>query len=391
MLVAVAVIVVIVANATSRDPLTDLAVYREAGSAVLHGDRVYMPSGDHLVFTYPPPAALVFVIAASVPVTVAQLTWSLATVATLVAIVKIAYAPLLERVRTRWQVAALGALVGLALVLEPVRQTIFLGQVNVLLVGLVLADTCAQRPWWPRGSLVGVATAIKLTPGFFGVFLWITDRRRAALTSLAAFAACNLVAFIVEPAATSDFWRSDILDTGRLGDMAVSTNQSLHGLVSRVLPDAARLPVWLALAAGFGVLGMVRARRAHKNGNEIAAVALVGLLSVLLSPIAWTHHLVWIVVALGALVGTGRDRNRVLLAVLLGVLFVVPFHKVGDRIADVATGPFWEVLAAPFQNAFCLLAIALVAFLPIDPTDRVGDAPPEAERGGRAAASLGSQ
>ena len=63
-----------------------------------------------------------------------------------------------------------GWLLPAALFLEPVRNTLNYGQVNVALMALVAADCLAAAPRWPRGALVGLAAAVKLTPAAFVLF-----------------------------------------------------------------------------------------------------------------------------------------------------------------------------------------------------------------------------
>src|SRR6185503_21371042 len=70
----------------------------------------------------------------------------------------------------------------IALIFEPVRETITFGQVNTLLLTLVAGDmllgVARGRRW--AGVGIGLATAIKLTPGVFILYLLITRRWRPA-------------------------------------------------------------------------------------------------------------------------------------------------------------------------------------------------------------------
>ena len=78
---------------------------------------------------------------------------------------------------------------------EPVLRTIYLGQVNLVLMALIIWDLCqpdlrrsgASR-WW-KGAGVGVAAGIKLVPLIFIPYLLLTRRFRAAAVACAVFAA----------------------------------------------------------------------------------------------------------------------------------------------------------------------------------------------------------
>ena len=81
-------------------------------------------------------------------------------------------------------VVLLAALLPVALFLEPVRVTLYFGQINLLLMGLVVADCLVRKPKWPRRALVGLAAAVKLTPAAYVLFFLLRGDRRAAATAV---------------------------------------------------------------------------------------------------------------------------------------------------------------------------------------------------------------
>ena len=83
--------------------------------------------------------------------------------------------------------------------LFPMRDEMRFGQVDTVLLAMAVADCAARAPRWPRGALVGLATAIKLVPGVFIVYLWLSGRRRAAVTAAAAALAWTLGAWLLLP------------------------------------------------------------------------------------------------------------------------------------------------------------------------------------------------
>jgi alpha-1,2-mannosyltransferase len=72
-------------------------------------------------------------------------------------------------------------------------------------------------------------------------------------------------------------------------------NQSLLGVFFR-LGDPSRTTtlVGLAVAGLVALLGALVAVHWWRSGQQVFAVALVGLCTCLASPLSWTHHYVWI-------------------------------------------------------------------------------------------------
>lgn len=355
------------------EPMVDLHVYERAGDAVRHGRDVYENVDTRLLFTYPPFAAMVAAVVAPFTGWTGQFLWTLATVAASVGVVYLSFRVLVDRCPAPWRPLALGALVAVALATHPFVEHVFYGQVNVFLVLLCLVDllVVGGRRW--QGALVGIATALKLTPGVFGIHLWLTGRRRAALVALASFAACTALAFVVVPSSSIDFWTREIYEGQRVaGSVTYTSNQSLLGLVARLVPDGSAAPVWLAAAGVLAIVGFVRARDAHAAGDVLGGIAITALLAVLLSPIAWIHHFVWFVPVLGALVADGRDRRRVVGAGAITALLLLRLPWWGWSLLD--EGPLLAPIGILFHNAYALLAVGLVLAYPI----RVG-APARAE------------
>jgi alpha-1,2-mannosyltransferase len=349
----------------TREPwrmLVDLDVYREAGMSVVIGRPVYdylTATPQLLPFTYPPVAALFAVPLGLVPLVQLGWVWSVAQLALLAWIVTVAFRPLLERFG-RWRPAALGALCGLLFWTQPLKDGLVLGQVNLILVALCLADCVSTRGRWPRGALVGVATALKLTPGVFFVYLWLTGRRRAAATAVGTAAALTVAAFLLLPADSADYWFGALLDPGRLGDNELIANQSLRAAMLR-LDWGGDGPLWLVPAAVVAVAGFWWARRCSRAGNELAGCALVGLLAVLLSPVAWIHHLTWALLALAVIVGDGRSRRRLAVGAAALTVLLVQVPALAARMGDPAYQPqLPEPLLRIMQNGYVVLALMLL-------------------------------
>jgi alpha-1,2-mannosyltransferase len=262
------------------------------------------------------------------------------------------------RLEFRWIIFA----IPLVLITEPMRETIPLGQINMLLVLLVLMDLLVLGPRKSRwmGIGIGIATAIKLLPGIFIVYLLLTRQWRAAITSIVTAAAATVITAVVAPRASWDYWTDALWDTTRVGRTDITGNQSMLGLLHRlVAPDEPNRVIWLVLVLAVLAFGLWRAVAAHRNGNEVAALAITGLVAGLVSPITWPHHLYWFVPALLAALAARAWLLAIggYLVAVFGVVSVIDYG-----VAAQPTDSIGEFLA---RNAFTLLSLLLIAFVPI--------------------------
>jgi len=342
--------------------LVDLDVYREAGRSVLVGRPVYewlTQTPQLLPFTYPPIAAVLATPLTFVPWEPLGWLWSAGQMVVLAGVAAVAYRPLLRRVTARLRPIALGLLTAALLWLLPLEDGIKFGQVDILLVALCLADYMVRRPGWPRGMLIGVATAVKLTPGVFLIHLWCSGRRREAMTATTTAVGLTLGAWLIIPADSADYWFGAIFDSERLGGNSCTSNQALRGMLMRWGVESP-LP-WLALAAVVAVVGFRYAVRAARLGDDLAACAMVGLLAVLLSPVAWIHHLAWLVLVLAVVVRGGRSWRRVALGAGLWVYFTLALPWLGGRLLREAEVP-WAI-GRLVQDSYGLMALVLLPLL----------------------------
>ncbi|TYB47085.1 DUF2029 domain-containing protein [Nonomuraea sp. PA05] len=349
--------------------LVDLDVYRTGGQMLLDGRPVYdyyTPAPQLLPFTYPPIAAMLAVLLAAMSWETAQWVWTAGVFVALAVTVWFSFRQVLERDSLRKYAPWLFALLMvMCTYLMPIRDQVRFGQVDILLVALCLVDCVARRPWWPRGFLIGLATAVKLTPGVFLIYLLITRQWRTFFMASFAAALLTLLPFAVIPQDAVDFWFSALLDPERLGANAATTNQSIRGMLIRLyLPQEWMTSlIWLVIVAVVGWFGFRGARDAYQRGDTLTAVALVGLMAVLLSPVAWIHHLAWVVVVLAAIVGDGRDPVRLRVAAGVWLYYVVPVPWWGSALISAKIPGVSLVLGKIVQNGFGLGAVALVWLL----------------------------
>ena len=296
-----------------------------------------------LPFTYPPFAALLFAPwqRTFTSVGLVQAVWTMANLAALIGVLVLSVRlvkPSLDRVAT-WRLAL--ALSLPAVLLNPVLITIGFGQVNLFVTFLVMWDLLSDRRigkrQMPLGVATGLAAAVKLTPLLFVPYLVLTRRWRGALTCVLTFGVCELVSFAVSPASSRAYWTKAIFQPGRAGDLTIVDNQNLWGVLDRfthgLLPDVVVLPLLLLTAAS----GLWLAAQAHRRSSPFLGVLICAVTCLIVSPISWVHHMVWVVPAiLWLALAPDRPRWGRPLAAATAVLFWsapvwwVPYKNTSD-------------------------------------------------------------
>ncbi len=353
----------------------DLEVYRFGVQAWLAGGDLYGPLPETaaritLPFIYPPFAALLMVPLAVLP-------WVPAWVGLLALSTLALGATFYVVVRRIWpsggpagalSVASIALPLALAvepgqaidftvpveasarppLALEPVLQTIEFGQVNLVLMALVALDCLVDHPRWPRGMLIGIAAAIKLTPAAFLLFFLLRRDYRAAVTVVVSAAVATAIGFLVAPAESLRFWRDP---AGGVSGSPFFTNQTFEAVLVRAGVDGtARTAGWVLLSAALLALAWPTIRHAPA---PLALVATAGV-ALLASPTSWSHHWVWVAPALLVAAATAwRSRSWpwAVVAVAMAVVFVVAPHQQGlPRSGEQALAwtPFQQVLGSTY-------------------------------------------
>ena len=338
--------------------LVDLDVFVRGGEAVLHGGDPYGGPADALEFTYPPFAAVVFVPLALLG---GAAVWVMSALS-LAALVVIAWLSLREATPTQSlsRTASLGwlaVLVLVAWVLEPVQRTFIFGQVNLVLCALVMLDVFVV-PARFRGYLTGLAAGLKLTPAFFVLYFAVRRDWPAVARSAAAGVLSVVIGWVVLPSESVRYWLDDLTTMGKFGGYALEpTNQSLRALWVRLLGGDPG-PWYLLSAAVVVVLVAWVAIRLTRAGDPLAALAAVAAGSLLVSPISWTHHWVWVVPALVVLARRGWRVATVVVALLM---YLPPMWAAdGDPLK---LSPAEQLVA----STYVLLALAFLVALALSP------------------------
>jgi alpha-1,2-mannosyltransferase len=385
-----------------RNHFFDLTVYREAMQWWTGGHPLYEYSRPdetqgQLGFTYPPAGAFVLLPLAYMSSTVSLVAFIVVAVVCVAASVWWLVGPIAHRHSLpRTFVFAVAFLMVTGLV--PVRLGFDFGQINPVLWALVVFDLAVLAPRHSRflGVGIGLATAIKLFPGIFIVYLLLTGRRRGTVVAGATAALATLVAHVVAMKDSTTFWTERLLNGEGVGQLHYFMNQSLNGFLAReYLPGTPPKLLWLALVVPVFIYGMWRARRAGLAGDELTGIALTGFVGSLVSPLTWAHHIFWFAPAILAMVDTSTSpapqlaavrsglRNRwALLAVSAFVYVTVTFNTLEYYEFSFHAPGGW--LGIVMGDWYIWVMLALLALTPIDPARLTSG--PDATTPGRAAA-----
>ncbi|BDT86038.1 DUF2029 domain-containing protein [Nocardia cyriacigeorgica] len=361
----------------------DLEVYRIGIDTLrdggdLYGDLPETSFGIGLPFIYPPFAALALSPFALLPWNVAVISYFTVSVAALALTLFLVARRMWPQQRgLSWWAAATA--LPLTLLLEPTVSTLDFGQVNLILMGLVAADCLPEKTKWPRGVLVGLAAAIKLTPAAFVLYFLVRRDYKAAITAAATGATVTALAFAVLPRESFEYWFGGGNMSGLSGSV-FHTNQSIQGVLARFgISGIAFTALWLVLAA----LALAVVYAIMRKVADIAPLALFAnaLLAVLVSPISWSHHWVWVAPGMLILVGyAGMLPRRVSIACYLvaaaaaWVFYIAPHERVpqGD---DRELG--WSIGQHLVGDAYVWAALLLLGWIAL--ASRARGATPEPE------------
>lgn len=277
----------------------DLHVYRTGARVFLDGDFLYgvMPpvDGVYLPFTYPPLAAMLFTPFAVIPVTAADALMFAATLIALGVALWMVLGRLIPRIDWMLRLAAVFALVAVFQFFEPVRENLGFGQVNILLMAAITVDVLCRARRWPRGLLIGIAVSIKLTPaGFLLYFVLRRDWRAVGMMLVGTLGAVGL-AWLISPADSVQYWFHTLRETGRIGAPYFASNQSIKGAVFRLgMSESLSTVLWLGLSAVAVALAAWWMYRLLAAGQQATALMVNAAVVLLISPVSWSHHWVWI-------------------------------------------------------------------------------------------------
>jgi alpha-1,2-mannosyltransferase len=274
----------------------DLDIYRHGGLQVIHGEPLYageIPPGGW--FTYPPFAAIAFIPLSLLNFASAKAIWMLVSFLALIATIwrcatVLGYRP--DRLLGVFSVA----MAVVALDIEAVRGTLWQGQVNLVLMAIIVWDLTRPGGARFRGWSVGIAAGIKLTAVVFVPYLLITRQWRAAITSTATAAATVVLTWCLLSNDSTQYWTHAVFQTDRIGPLTHPGNYSIGGILATLWAPAPMPTIWWLVGVGVaGAVGLYASYRAELRGHRLLAVTIIGLLACSVPPLAWGHHWVWTV------------------------------------------------------------------------------------------------
>lgn len=336
--------------------LMDLDVFRDAGYAFLHHTPLYTEgfySHSGFRFIYPPFAAFLFAPMALIGSTTLQVLWTAGLIALVWWILKVVY----QRLDITRASLVASASLGVVLLLEPFRSNFAFGQINIILMALVVADVLGVIPSRFRGIGIAVAAAIKVTPAAFGLLLLLRKDIPSVARAFGAFFATVAFGYWLRPDSSVFFWTDEFFATDRAGDQEFFRNQALTGLIARFgFSEGTSKILWIIGAAIIVTATAWAAHRFLRAGETVPALALVGLATLLAAPIAVTHHWVYSLFLVPLLVA---PRYRRWWPVLLPATLIFLFGP--NKLLTDASSRGWveQMVLETLGNSQAIIAVVV--------------------------------
>lgn len=292
--------------------------------------------------------------------------------------------------------------------LEPFTQSVGFAQVNTAMMALVMIDVAAPPSWKGRGVASGLAAAIKLTPAIAVLIFLLRRQWRSAITMVATSLTVTLLSWVISPGESARFFFDAMWDPQRAGDAYYTSNQNLKGFVARALPENAWSIAWaiavaLALVAAVWLCLCIQAAATSvvtphvisddaapdavattpaapvlpENLATLLTAAVIMTLGLLVSPITWSHHWVWGLASVVALIAVAlRLKSAPLAAVALvqGALFIMAPHWwfSHGQVNELHWNVVEQLVGSSYTLAAIASGVALAWALPVQATARLG-------------------
>ena len=347
----------------------DIYVYRLGAVSLADGPdgyQLYTFSTRGLPFTYPPFAALLFYPLAFLtePQSMLLITAIICALSYWCAYLLYSYArsrswrlPLQKHLGHWGMVSVIAALIWMC---GPWRLTTHFGQINAIILALILADFMRPATRVPRGVLLGIAAGIKLTPLAFGLLLLMRKDWKGIATLGASFAATVGIGFLVIREESLTFWFHALRDTSRVGWFSYFDNVSIMGALTHAglqhhLTATAlsvvqvALTLLIVLVTAVLLVPLIRARAL------MAQLALTAFMMLQISPISWSHHNTWYPLMLAAVV---MEIFPLMYQRVSSFVFTLAVVLATAALVGMYISPFWIVLAfAPHFSSDQILMV----------------------------------
>ncbi|WP_018295736.1 glycosyltransferase 87 family protein [Corynebacterium lubricantis] len=390
----------------------DMIIYREGSRAFFSGGEVYsvpMFAGDlALPFIYPPFGALILG-----PLTPSWISDDLAgdimivvSNILLLACLHFAFKELMPKAQA-WDRRAVTVVAWVAgMLIEPVWLNQGFAQVNMLLMGLVFLDLVPRKRHLPRGFWIGIAAAIKISPLAMCLYFLLRKDFRAIITTAVTALVATLIAAAVRWDATVEYFSVTLLGMNSGNEFGVDSsyqsNSSIKGVLMRFAESQAQLDanstlvniLTIVLSLAVIVAGSLLMLALMRRNMTIDAILVNSLVMLLISPVSWSHHWVWLALILPVTawrLATVLKQNTALTVVtaLWAVLVLTnpPKWWFGDAIQVFELAIWQKILVSDFVWLAIAYMIALaVALRAVPLSERVdsGSENPDGDKGGDA-------
>lgn len=347
----------------------DANVYRAGGSTVWNSNPLYREAlWGGLKYTYPPFSAILFAPLSLISVTTMQTLSQIVNLILLSCCVYISFRAVDSTLIGRQLYMRVAFVTSISLFFEPVRTTMMLGQVNLLLMLFVLLGTVGLGGR-VLASLVGISAAIKITPSLFIIRFALQRDWRKFLSSIIGLTAATLTGLIILTSDSLDYFGEYSKDFSRVSLADTIGNQSMKGLVARLL-ETSEPPLlsWLLPATGVLILGIAAAyisRCVFKN--TLLDVTIYGMLATVVSPFSWEHHWVWFVPLLVCAINIFEHSRLWLTALLpMGIILLVSawfIHENGGGMPSIGLISLTlnnTLLQFMASNAYVLITLSVI-------------------------------
>ncbi|GLW51367.1 membrane protein [Streptomyces sp. NBRC 14336] len=343
--------VIVVLTTPSDERLTDLETWVGTGGVLHVNGSLY----DSTRFTGTPFGGLVLKPLTKSAEQTLGWGWTFGTLLLVVALGLVAARALPQPVSRRTSLLAAPVAVSLLMLSLPVRNSFWLGQTGIIPVLLVLLGCFAVRGQRSSGALIGLAGALQPTLLLFVPLLWFTGRKQAAAATGATFAGATVLAWAAMPHDSYTYWVHHLAGVGLGGPADDLANQSLHAALLRLgLDGPLEITLFLVLSAAVAAFGVSRAVRYARDGQLLLAVAVTGCTAIVVSPTAWQHQLLWVLLAVVGRVGK-KASDRYVWPVAVVLVMTLPAKTLL---------PNMEALYPLRENAVLLAALAAATFVP---------------------------
>ena len=277
----------------------DFRVYYYVSKLFLQGINYYAhPELLHISYSYPPIDFLLFLPFTVFSFPIAETIWTILNFIFLLA--SLYY---LSKIFSLRLFSTLGMLLsGLTFMAFPTKFTIGMGQLNLLVLFLIVYGLwlAKQKKFISTGVLLGAALSIKFSPVFLPFYFLLRLNKKVLSGMILTFLITLLLVVIFVPYHTYTYYILKIFP-----DFVVSSwkleyyNQSLSGVIGRSVgtgAGAGYLKTIITLVAVSVTFWVILKNKQKDFLSTLIVIGTLITLSLLFNTFSWQHHFVWTII-----------------------------------------------------------------------------------------------